>query len=962
MRSESDLSGSEREDRAFDAFCEAWFAGDQPEIDAFCQSHASCGPGLRGRIESFIIAVEGDLQPQEEDTAQPEESGDLMTGRVIDDYRIIKEIGRGGMARVYEAEQISLKRRVALKILSPHLSISRRAIQKFQREARAGGRQRHPGIVATFALGESEGLHYIAQELVESKRTLADMLDELRSEADLPRGYFRRAARLIASVAEAVAYAHSSGVIHRDLKPSNILLARDDAPKVSDFGLARVEGSLDISKSGDLMGTPYYMSPEQALGSRSQVDQRSDIFSMGVTLYETITLVRPFDGDTSHEVIKKILISSPRDPRQINSRVPRDLAVICLKAMEKDERLRYQTMEDFAEDLKRHLDGEPILARPAGRIRCTVSWIRRHRIAAAAVTGITLSLLAVAILMMILSLEKQRKHDIAARTFLPIHNVFGYNMVALLLHVCNDWKEFPELKGADFHFLAGIHGLLSDDYESAIESLGTAIQFVRDQGRQEMIDSGYYLLAVARFSLARTFPENHERALALERESFKAWSLAGECDPVSRESLVLYPQSPGSFDREALTQLQKPLRLNKDHYLCELALGMRAYHKVWQGGERGLFNQTISQYRKVLDVQPDNVMMLICLGRITFFVARFYNSMELIEEAEYFLEKARQLSGDNPNYMLETTLGQMDILAGNDEEAEIHFRKATEQAGDCLHIHNAYRGLAEIYARAGRHEEADEQFRESRDRVPFDLHTLVALGEFNFLFRKDIEKARFYAEEACKSHTGKHYSRKAAESHLAAASLLSARIKLAQGKFDEMLISLDTLNESPWISPRDLGLGCFVVALIPEQGFKSDEDRNSVIKLAENMCKTANSNAGTGSKISASICRSAAGVCSFLEGEHSQALSDLTEAMNSRESWPPEIRENYWFDDARDLYMMALCHKALAREPGGEKHEALARDRFREAESLGDGREPPFVYSDIFDGVRALAAAALGEE
>jgi formylglycine-generating enzyme required for sulfatase activity/serine/threonine protein kinase len=282
------------------------------------------------------------------------------------------------MGIVYEAEQISLKRRVALKVLSTQYGLSQEAVQKFQREAEAGGRQSHPGIVSVIAVGEDEGFHYIAQELVEGGRTLADELEELGKKDDPPMGYFRQMAKQIVEVAEALAHAHSSGVIHRDIKPSNILLTKEGSCKVSDFGLAKVEDALALSRAGDLAGTPYYMSPEQVRGGRGGIDARTDIYSLGVTLYEMLTFRKPFEGETSYEVLKKIPVSDPMDPQKAHSRVPRDLAVICLKAMEKEPSKRYPTMREFAEDLRLFLSGEVILAKPGGAVTKLLKRAKRY--------------------------------------------------------------------------------------------------------------------------------------------------------------------------------------------------------------------------------------------------------------------------------------------------------------------------------------------------------------------------------------------------------------------------------------------------------------------------------------------------------------------------------------------------------------------------------------------------------
>lgn len=327
-------------------------------LDEACRDDAA----LRAYVEKLLAHDHDDsfLEPLDaklESRNLPERIGD---------FRILRKIGSGGMGTVYEAEQVSLQRPVALKVLPSHLSFSDEAVSKFHREAEAGGRQSHPDIVAIHAVGEHEGFHYIAQELVKDGITLNDQLEELRETGEQPPGYFRKVAKLVSRIADALQHAHDSGVVHRDVKPSNILLAGEWNPKVTDFGLARIEDALALSRTGDLAGTPYYMSPEQAMSRRAGIDKRTDIYSLGVTLYEMLTLKRPFEGATSHEILKKIVVVDPVDPHKANPKVPRDISVICSKAMEKLPANRYQSMEKFSKDLTRYVKGDAILARPVG--------------------------------------------------------------------------------------------------------------------------------------------------------------------------------------------------------------------------------------------------------------------------------------------------------------------------------------------------------------------------------------------------------------------------------------------------------------------------------------------------------------------------------------------------------------------------------------------------------------------
>jgi len=347
--------------------------------DVIPEEYLTKYPELEDDLKQFFSKLKA--QDAKEINLAGESTGDSESDKspqILGDFRIIREIGHGGMGTVYEAEQISLKRKVALKVLPSHLSFSDEAVLKFKREAEAGGKQSHRGIVAIHAVGEEEGVHYIAQELVEGGRTLADALEVSRHSIEIPSEYYRESAELFAEIAEALGHAHSTGVIHRDIKPSNILLTGEGRPKVTDFGLAKVEDALALSRTGDFAGTPYYMSPEQAASRRIGIDHRTDIFSLGVTFYETLTFTHAFDGDTSQQVLKKILLDDPIDPRKLRSRIPRDLSVVCLKAMEKKPEHRYQSTDEFAADLRRFLSDEPILAKPLGPVSRTLKWTRRH--------------------------------------------------------------------------------------------------------------------------------------------------------------------------------------------------------------------------------------------------------------------------------------------------------------------------------------------------------------------------------------------------------------------------------------------------------------------------------------------------------------------------------------------------------------------------------------------------------
>ncbi|GEM_PF-2636280 len=290
--------------------------------------------------------------------------------RTLRHYVLLRELGRGGMGIVYEAEDTVLHRHVAIKVLPPAIAANAELLARFRRESESAASLDHPGIVKVFGIGEDQGVPFYAMELVEGLS-----LDRMLEGAPLPS---LSAARLARCVAEALAYAHRHNVIHRDIKPANLIvvgakgrdLPEDLRVVVTDFGLARGMESSSLTKTGDVLGTPAYMSPEQASGAKT-IDARADLYSLGATLYEMATGVKPFAGQATGEVLHRILQEDPTMPRIVNVRIPRDLETIILKLMEKEPSRRYARAEEVVEDLRRFLSEEPIRARPvsvAGRL------------------------------------------------------------------------------------------------------------------------------------------------------------------------------------------------------------------------------------------------------------------------------------------------------------------------------------------------------------------------------------------------------------------------------------------------------------------------------------------------------------------------------------------------------------------------------------------------------------------
>jgi serine/threonine protein kinase/formylglycine-generating enzyme required for sulfatase activity len=457
-----------------DEFVEAFRQGKRPSVEEFARRYPEHADGLREILPPLVLMEKA--KAPDDPTGQRRPAPAAVPVQQLGDYQILRELGRGGMGVVYEAQQLSLGRHVAIKVLPPHALLDPRRLGRFQREAKAAARLHHTNIVPVFGVGEQDGLHYYVMQFIPGLG-LDVVLNELRrlrqppgkqpptraeapgratdavtgvSAVDVARAllsgefrppapagaltaatgasaartniaasssvraadtsatvrlpgqkeastlsesggrYWQSVARVGIQVADALAHAASQDVLHRDIKPSNLLL--DDAGNVwvTDFGLAKAAGdSDDLTHTGDVVGTLRYMAPERFSG---RADVRSDVYALGLTLYELLTLRPAFEEADRNKLIKQVMHDEPARPRKLNPAVPRDLETVVLKAIARDPDRRYQSAGALADDLQRFLDGRPITARPVGRIERAVKWVRRNPVVTGAAVSVVLAL------------------------------------------------------------------------------------------------------------------------------------------------------------------------------------------------------------------------------------------------------------------------------------------------------------------------------------------------------------------------------------------------------------------------------------------------------------------------------------------------------------------------------------------------------------------------------------------
>jgi serine/threonine protein kinase/Flp pilus assembly protein TadD len=732
---------------ALAAYYEAVDTDDSFDREQFLANYADIRDELASYLDSFDLI--GSLAPNPSDLSEPPSAAadGLPERATLGDFRIIREIGRGGMGVVYEAEQLSIGRRVALKVLPFAAMLDRQQLNRFKNEARAAGTLDHPNIVPIYFVGCERGVHFYAMQLIEGQ-SLAQVIEQLRagssptpvktakgvvtqwssgvqqsairnsqSEIDTapiaalstlrttePREFFRTVAQLGIQAAEALDHAHQNGILHRDIKPANLLVESsalgNNSPKlwITDFGLARLEADAGITMTGDIVGTLRYMSPEQALGKRAVIDHRSDIYSLGVTLYELLTGRPAFEGSDRGELLRAIAEVEPRSVRTLARTVPVDLETIVHKAMEKEASDRYSTAGELATDLRRYLENRPIVARQPSLIMRTRKWLRRHTAAVASAVAV----LVLAVLGLVLSafMLNAQKNEAEANLRLAAQAVDQ-----LLAEMGREAGAYGQLPQAE-----RILDQAARFYQQLIAKSSDPAILLRAATAHNHIGNLYHA------ELGR-----HEEAIQKHRQ---ALTLLGQIRTQQNICEILNARAT-AYD----------------------GIGAAHLYKLNDPLAETCFNQAYAIWQQLVDSHPGNADYLVeLISTLNSLGVICTDQRQRLDEAERTFRQILELSERLPPARLQSpdqlnltagvkcNLGTIAVDRGRLAEAEPLFRHAITtqekvvalKPGVKAYTHDLYKirwNLIDLFIRQGKHAEASAEAKQLAEQFPNQLET-----------------------------------------------------------------------------------------------------------------------------------------------------------------------------------------------------------------------------------------------
>ena len=673
--------------------------GDAPNHDTVLAAHPELAEELRPYLESLRLlhGAARDLRPEKAKSNGSAADSSLSAARRIGDYRILREVGRGGMGIVYEAHQLSLNRRVALKILPLAAVLDQRQIARFRNEAQAAAQLHHTNIVPVFAVGQEQGVYYYAMQYVDGP-SLEQVIDQLEQNSKVHAqrstravgcangstttmlvgmaapvsshrsicdgNFYHTVARLGLQAAEALQHAHEYGIVHRDVKPSNLLL--DDQGKlwVTDFGLARMQSGSGVTLTGDVVGTLRYMSPEQASGQAALVDARTDVYSLGTTLYELLTRQRAFPGEDRQSVLRKIVEEEPVPLRRHSPDIPVDLETIVLSAMVKSREDRYGTARAMADDLERFLAGKPTLARRPTIADRAAKWARRHRPLVALGAGAMVLLSVVSVAAALLLAREQARTTAALAQAKQSARTARDNLARAERHF-QQARDAVDLFGMGIaDRLMEIPGTETVRRDLLIDTLAYYRQFVTDSAHDPAL--------------------RHDLALAHFKSGAIASKLGGFEDAVAE-----YESAIDLFGRLASAEphnTQVEARLAVTHNNLALLLAARSdvesarahYAKAISIQERLTAEQTVDDVLagQLAESQANLGMLLDQIGNTAAAEQSLRTAVEV-------LRRVAETSGDEPKYARNLAIGFNNlsyVLRTRDP------RSAEQMAGEAVDI------------------------------------------------------------------------------------------------------------------------------------------------------------------------------------------------------------------------------------------------------------------------------------
>jgi serine/threonine protein kinase/Tfp pilus assembly protein PilF len=690
----------------------------------FCRNCGAAIPPDSPQQSCGACLLETGLPPDEAVAGGGDPGSQSPTLMDFGDYELLEQIGRGGQGVVFRARQKSLNRIVALKVIGLGQWATKAHLKRFRQEAEAAARLEHPGIVPIHEVEERDGSCYFSMKFVEGGQ-----LDEVIRREPVP---IRRAVELIAKMARTVHYAHEHGILHRDIKPGNILLDAKGEPHLTDFGLARlVESESTVTRTMEVLGTPSYMAPEQAVGNNAAVTNRTDVYGLGAVLYQLLTGHPPFAGGTTYETIKLLEDTETRAPRLWNPKIDRDLSTICLKCLEKDPKHRYSSALALAEDLEHWLRHEPIQARHSGVFARGNRWVRRNPTSALLVA--CLAALAAAVGWIVWKSELIRQPLTTGIAVLPFENLSpdpnnGYfadgiqdeiltrlSSIADLRVISRTSTQRYQSKPRNLSAIAkqlGVANILEGSVQRAADQVRVNVQLINAQ-----TDSHLW---------AESYDRKFTDILSIESEIAKriAESLQAKLTGREEQALAGKPTTnPEAYDA----------------YLRGLALQARMYYSAFSAD---IVGKVSGSYERAVQLDPNFAIAWARLSRADAQV--YFNGggipLALRDAAKHALEKAQKLEPNSPETLL--ALGDYQYFVLRDYGlAKTTFGRVRKMLPSTSEVPHA---LAFITRREGHWNESIAYFEQALTLDPCNVELLVDAASHYAMLRRFPAALKLY--------------------------------------------------------------------------------------------------------------------------------------------------------------------------------------------------------------------------